>query len=123
MPLAFITLGSMLVRPHSLSSTAPATPEIYTLSLHDALPISVRCCSFARARTRAAPSAPCSDLRRRRRLAFARTAATRRSEEHTSELQSLTNIVCRLVLGEKTLRRVSAVVGDERLGASGASLE
>src|SRR5262249_58863033 len=35
---------------------------------------------------------------------FGHPAAVRRSEEHTSELQSLTNLVCRLLLEKKTTR-------------------
>src|ERR1019366_10574939 len=66
-----------------------ATTEIYTLSLHDALPISARV--LRRAGRQGAPGA-----RRRSRRA-------RRSEEHTSELQSLTTLVCRLLL-EKNRR-------------------
>src|SRR5690348_17637696 len=67
-----------------------ATTEIYTLSLHDALPI--------------------SRLRRQLRT-FARAGAVRqvtglalrprRSEEHTSELQSPVHLVCRLLLEKK----------------------
>src|SRR2546430_6577007 len=65
-----------------------ATTEIYTLSLHDALPILKpvgTCASFA--------AAPVS-------AAMARSS-TRRSEEHTSELQSQSNLVCRLLLEKK----------------------
>src|ERR1035438_1771490 len=61
-----------------------ATTEIYTLSLHDALPISAWRCSRA-----FAWSAPCPGPR------------LRRSEEHTSELQSLRHLVCRLLLEKK----------------------
>src|SRR6201990_3777125 len=62
-----------------------ATTEIYTLSLHDALPISGR-----------------SLKTRRRRLLLRRTCAgSNRSEEHTSELQSHVNLVCRLLLEKK----------------------
>src|SRR3989442_14525833 len=70
-----------------------ATTEIYTLSLHDALPISRRssmrvmlrtaCTSFAVARS---PSRT-NDVR---------------SEEHTSELQSRPHLVCRLLLEKKS---------------------
>src|SRR5947207_5010552 len=62
-----------------------ATTEIYTLSLHDALPISApwRCTAWAWSRR-----PPC------RRWA-------RRSEEHTSELQSHSDLVCRLLLEKK----------------------
>src|SRR5256885_6795446 len=62
-----------------------ATTEIYTLSLHDALPI----CGRPRDGTRGRDQSP-DDGR-------ART----RSEEHTSELQSPCNLVCRLLLEKK----------------------
>src|ERR1019366_10152688 len=65
------------------NDTAPT--EIYPLSLHDALPIS------ASTTTRAPVRFP-------RRWA---AAISTRSEEHTSELQSLTNLVCRLLLEKK----------------------
>src|SRR5437016_9626956 len=75
-----------------------ATTEIYTLSLHDALPICRRVGGPAgaadQARARLFPplrSAP----------GGVRPRAGRRSEEHTSELQSLTNLVCRLLLEKK----------------------
>src|SRR5438093_7843831 len=74
-----------------------ATTEIYTLSLHDALPISRP--SWRRCRTTA--TRPCSPS------ATTRLRAAR-SEEHTSELQSLTNLVCRLLL-EKKNKEGSAV--------------
>src|SRR6266571_8752522 len=71
-----------------------ATTEIYTLSLHDALPI---CAGRARATTR----------RRDRDRPRARPPRRRprgsgaRSEEHTSELQLHVNLVCRLLLEKK----------------------
>src|SRR5256886_9891963 len=67
------------------NDTAP--PEIYTLSLHDALPISSppsRCSALHCVPTIPTPSS-----------GFAR------SEEHTSELQSQSNLVCRLLLEKK----------------------
>src|SRR2546430_9136711 len=68
-----------------------ATTEIYTLSLHDALPISMvglpRLSRISCARTEMIV------------LMMARTLA--RSEEHTSELQSQSNLVCRLLLEKK----------------------
>src|SRR5438046_7598861 len=64
--------------------------EIYTLSLHDALPI------FSTNRTRSSWSPPRSEVK-----ASPYLRARRRSEEHTSELQSLTNLVCRLLLEKK----------------------
>src|SRR3712207_6983150 len=86
-----------------------ATTEIYTLSLHDALPIShgwsasrptcaggsppsTRSLSHRRARGR---------LRCSRRSRYARCRQHRRSEEHTSELQSRQYLVCRLLLEKK----------------------
>src|SRR5262245_64032895 len=72
-----------------------ATTEIYTLSLHDALPIYERRRDDSGGRTR---------LHRHRRHAETlgdREHATARSEEHTSELQSLRHLVCRLLLEKK----------------------
>src|SRR2546430_4474732 len=74
-----------------------ATTEIYTLSLHDALPISMARGCRARRSSRAS-AAPGS--RRPSRL----TCPRRRSEEHTSELQSQSNLVCRLLLEKKNYR-------------------
>src|SRR5438046_6669598 len=74
---------------------ATATTEIYTLSLHDALPISGPDDGGRRV------------IRIERRLTEARwllvavPVGSLRSEEHTSELQSLTNLVCRLLLEKK----------------------
>src|SRR3989475_2319291 len=80
-----------------------ATTEIYTLSLHDALPISswrrwgtwVRGCGGGRPRCRPAPVA------RRSRCCSCSRWWRSRSEEHTSELQSQSNLVCRLLLEKK----------------------
>ena len=83
-----------------------ATTEIYTLSLHDALPISGRCRLPCRARRDArVPQALREALARRACAPTARARrAAGRSEEHTSELQSLTNLVCRLLLEKKNHR-------------------
>src|SRR5207237_8753364 len=84
----------------------PATPEIYTLSLHDALPISQQCARHPRVPVRVLV-AHRAHPRHRLRGALgdsvrARLAALRgRSEEHTSELQSHLNLVCRLLLEKK----------------------
>src|SRR6266566_9170841 len=61
-----------------------ATTEIYTLSLHDALPIA------------AGPMRTVPRTARR-----SRSTGSWRSEEHTSELQSPCNLVCRLLLEKK----------------------
>src|SRR5438067_13095997 len=67
-----------------------ATTEIYTLSLHDALPICFGCVRDLGVAERTAHQRG----RRDRRL-------ERRSEEHTSELQSRFDLVCRLLLEKK----------------------
>src|SRR5688572_32402785 len=68
-----------------------ATTEIYTLSLHDALPIlpGVQMPHCA---------APCA---RKECWRSASAPSRDRSEEHTSELQSQSNLVCRLLLEKK----------------------
>src|SRR5258708_35427238 len=82
-----------------------ATTEIYTLSLHDALPISTDSETFALDVGRQAPRKSSRFLWRNllmpgwRRKAMARL--TQRSEEHTSELQSPDHLVCRLLLEKK----------------------
>src|SRR3989442_3802283 len=70
-----------------------ATTEIYTLSLHDALPICI-----PRAVTAAADARLHGDRWRRRR-----------SEEHTSELQSRPHLACRLLLEKKPSASVELV--------------
>src|SRR5438034_9823693 len=74
------------------------TTEIYTLSLHDALPI---CRPPARAGgRRLGLRGPCPARRPRREAPLLRE----RSEEHTSELQSHSDLVCRLLLEKKKKR-------------------
>src|SRR5947208_11388117 len=75
-----------------------ATTDIYTLSLHDALPISgevsfavpVRLRATVRSKVRGGPGA-----------AYKVLFTVERSEEHTSELQSPDHLVCRLLLEKK----------------------
>src|SRR5205807_8633785 len=107
-----------LAHPYLIfSSTTPAPPQISPLSLHDALPISLpsppsaapisvatspTCTRNSPTSTihRSIVTAPMMGQRRPR----SRTARRRddgRSEEHTSELQSPCNIVCRLLLEKK----------------------
>src|SRR5258707_5840193 len=82
-----------------------ATTEIYTLSLHDALPISSRHGEQAVEPLREHRFFPLSKVDRRRDLGKrAREGKSRlrpRSEEHTSELQSRQYLVCRLLLEKK----------------------
>src|SRR5207253_8969650 len=81
----------------------PATTEIYTLSLHDALPI-----SMTSPPTLDLDAEADVDLGRYARALAARwwllpagLIAGERSEEHTSELQSRGHLVCRLLLEKK----------------------
>src|SRR5262249_62183875 len=76
----------------------PAPTEIYTLSLHDALPI---CDADRRDARRIDLLEDFSQRRRRRAPDVLEVVLDQRSEEHTSELQSLTNLVCRLLLEKK----------------------
>src|SRR5947199_3912039 len=73
-----------------------ATTEIYTLSLHDALPIFIAT-HFARIMNGTSVVAGV----RRVIVDFAGGDLNNRSEEHTSELQSLRHLVCRLLLEKK----------------------
>src|SRR2546427_8137245 len=74
-----------------------ATTEIYTLSLHDALPISAGSTGSRGSAAEARPGwAPRVDS-----PAGCARPAWPRSEEHTSELQSQSNLVCRLLLEKK----------------------
>src|SRR2546430_6008244 len=72
-----------------------ATTEIYTLSLHDALPISRW--SWPRRGSGCCPRPRCSTTWG----GASTSSSTARSEEHTSELQSQSNLVCRLLLEKK----------------------
>src|SRR2546427_3435453 len=86
-----------------------ATTEIYTLSLHDALPILANGCASTPptgangvSRLRPTPPAPrpgCAPRWRGSPRLGCETPS--RSEEHTSELQSQSNLVCRLLLEKK----------------------
>src|SRR5437773_4434678 len=87
--------------------TDPATTQIYTLSLHDALPISARSASRRRrkrtsdATRRALLAERCDYHGGASRGPAGAGARQDRSEEHTSELQSHHDLVCRLLLEKK----------------------
>src|SRR6266567_8686951 len=68
-----------------------ATTEIYTLSLHDALPINGLAATVVNQSLAGLTINPGTAI----------VAGTVRSEEHTSELQSQSNLVCRLLLEKK----------------------
>src|SRR5437667_12658729 len=74
-----------------------ATTEIYTLSLHDALPISTR---LSRAEPRDTKTAGCVPT-------IPILVHAERSEEHTSELQSHHDLVCRLLLEKKKKKKIN----------------
>src|SRR5690606_42021239 len=85
---------------------ATATSDIYTLSLHDALPIlRPRSAVGDRGHPRRSPTgaraAAVQGPGRRGRGDEGGGHRVRRSEEHTSELQSRENLVCRLLLEKK----------------------
>src|SRR5256885_4877127 len=82
-----------------------ATTEIYTLSLHDALPILLP----TRAEVVVGEAAVGADLRIRR----AGRPDGCRSEEHTSELQSPCNLVCRLLLEKKNKDHAAKGLGSK----------
>src|SRR5205807_8256198 len=95
-----------------------ASSQIYTLSLHDALPISSTAaapCNFGivatgrRKATRLPPKPSSTETSN-----FAWTAhdctAVGRSEEHTSELQSPCNLVCRLLLEKKKKNNTRIII-------------
>src|SRR5439155_27154002 len=107
---------SLSIRPvSSFFSNATAPTWIYTLSLHDALPISVPVLDYD-LEVAAAHAELLAEVRRQGRprgahdlviaataRASGRTVVPRpgRSEEHTSELQSRGHLVCRLLLEKK----------------------
>src|SRR5438093_4739078 len=99
-----IRANSRLLRLHFFFFNHTATTEIYTLSLHDALPISASPGGERRGRGAAL-----------RTWRFWSVSAPFRSEEHTSELQSLTNLVCRLLLEKKKLVKLDSLAQCERV--------
>src|SRR2546421_8102226 len=100
-PLFFFHQLASLLSSFFFFFNDTATTEIYTLSLHDALPIyPISLCSVD-----LSPYA--GEMKRsprRRQYKFVLKTpplATARSEEHTSELQSRSDLVCRLLLEKK----------------------
>src|SRR5438552_11488466 len=92
-----------LLCPSFFFFTDTSTPEIYTLSLHDALPI---CCAELQGReTRFERTRAVYRVERHDCVGDVRDVQPgklrERSEEHTSELQSPDHLVCRLLLEKK----------------------
>src|SRR5439155_21930508 len=111
-PLTFLCISLLYIPPPLYFSSffffffnATATPEIYTLSLHDALPICPRYCWGALG----APQTPIGGSGFIRRGATAGPPSSTRSEEHTSELQSRGHLVCRLLLEKKKQKSNNSV--------------
>src|SRR5439155_21226357 len=107
----FLFFSSLLHLLFNLSKHTDTT-VLYTLSLHDALPISSpprSRSSWPRAASgycphpwrRAPPSPPAPDCRSHRAPSIRCRGRRWRSEEHTSELQSRGHLVCRLLLEKK----------------------
>src|SRR5256885_9050250 len=78
-----------------------ATTEIYTLSLHDALPILARADRRCESRSAGPRHRYRGWLHAHQRAPHLGRRPEPRSEEHTSELQSPCNLVCRLLLEKK----------------------
>src|SRR5436305_11699234 len=101
----------------------PATTEIYTLSLHDArsdLADRRRRVHAPRDATRAVRRAAAAESIRRHRVGLMRGPCRRprrrrRSEEHTSELQSRPHLVCRLLLEKKKQSDIFLHAHNERI--------
>src|SRR5260221_4423025 len=97
-----------------------ATTEIYTLSLHDALPISIQsaCVEPEGRNDRCAGPVQVTCHPERRvgvwKGAKDRRVARGRSEEHTSELQSHSDLVCRLLLEKKKRNNHSSMQVTQR---------
>src|SRR5206468_5348613 len=101
----------------------PAPTDIYTLSLHDALPISnpnASAPSKAAITTSRPVRRPPSTRTSMRSRSLLRTriacvsARPSRSEEHTSELQSRSDLVCRLLLEKKKKKKRNTAQKRER---------
>src|SRR5207237_9923098 len=104
-PVAYISRVS-----YFLFSYTPSPPHSYTLSLHDALPIyaagygpdrAQRGVRGAGTRRHQGVGPGRRRLRPAQRARLGHLARPPRSEEHTSELQSHLNLVCRLLLEKK----------------------
>src|SRR5947209_18955566 len=99
--MPFTTLPAFILFYAFFFFNDPANTEIYTLSLHDALPIFLAA-NHSRQRARGADSR--QDGRKVLGVGFVRSSRAdgkERSEEHTSELQSRQYLVCRLLLEKK----------------------
>src|SRR5690606_41319347 len=104
------TFSASLILPACIlifSLKATPTTDISTLSLHDALPISSTIPVFSVSSSitfssrKRKPSSPSNSNTQAISAPVRRSISVSRSEEHTSELQSRENLVCRLLLEKK----------------------
>src|SRR5256885_8916593 len=120
--MSFLLLIRLSLFSYFFFFNDPATTEIYPLPLHAALPIFVRRAEATRngdvaarvglheLRFHVLARIACVETARPARLSVRRENVDRRcprSEEHTSELQSPCNIVCRLLLAKKKKQSMS----------------
>src|SRR5205085_11322882 len=97
---------------HILFLHATPTPDLYTLSLHDALPIWTSVAPSRSAALLAPSTSPTLASRPSPAPSAAAARSSRpetRSEEHTSELQSQSNLVCRLLLEKKKIITIATL--------------
>src|SRR5438067_11371156 len=83
----------------------PPTTEIYTLSLHDALPIFVKYCATWLGSSRIEIAKMIGMTPALLTRSGMNVLPPERSEEHTSELQSRFDLVCRLLLEKKNIKK------------------
>src|SRR5262249_57787844 len=113
----FLAPPLLLSLTPSFFLTHPPPTETPPLSLHDALPISTAAAALAHehallhaprvfARRELLPAREVDAVEERHEAVG--KDAWRRSEEHTSELQSLTNLVCRLLLEKKNTTQTNS---------------
>src|SRR5438132_6541440 len=92
---------ALMLDVHVFLFTDTATTEIYTLSLHDALPISQRNPKASFVSQAASPTLTTNQPSVTGARPESKASSRARSEEHTSELQSHSDLVCRLLLEKK----------------------
>src|SRR5699024_12793547 len=114
-----VALSDVCRRPPSSPFTAPPPPEVYPLSLHDALPIFAVLAGAVMNRTTGSAKTAftyAAGLVGSVLLITTVMRRTDRSEEHTSELQSRFDLVCRLLLEKKKRSGNEGVVDEGPIG-------
>src|SRR5690606_41872994 len=105
--ITFARVILISLSPFFFRFTYPPTPELSPLSLHDALPISIPTTLPVRSWGKTSCSISSIASRARSSSSWTRpTSSSPRSEEHTSELQSRENLVCRLLLEKKKTKNL-----------------